>query len=193
MGPTSAQLTYAFAYITYAMLFAGAMFGVQRSVRSFMMIPRLAEPNRYPDVVASVIATRFISGMVFIGINTINLSIALSVGVHRSYLFDSTQLLSYVSANPPSNDQVALALLTSSMLRMAGTMGLMHAANAFGDIGHRDEHIRKRANHRVIWGILAGVILWTPEFWTELGGQYFEPLRLIANLLRSANVTGVSH
>lgn len=188
MGPSDVQLTYAFAYITYALLFGGAMYGILRTTKAFMMIPKLAEPNRYPEVVPTLVFTRGISGLAFLAVNVINLSLAVSLGITQEYLYDAGDLLSYVSTNQPSNDEVALSLLVSSMLRMTGTIGLMHGCNAIGDIGHRDESVKKKANTRVFWGFICGVVLWTPEFWAELGGKYFEPLKHLSTLLKATEL-----
>lgn len=187
MGPTSAQLTYAFAFLTFTLLGAGALFGVIRFVTTLRDIPKLAESNRYPDVTASFIISRLISGLVFVAVNVINLSVAMSIGIRDEYIYDARDMLSYVQSTVPSNETVMLALLASSMLRMTGTVALLHGANAVGEWGHRDYQISKAARRKVFWGLFCGLVLWFPEFWTAVLGQYYLPLDGISEFLKSAS------
>lgn len=188
MGPSDIQLSFAFSYITFGLLYLGVLMGIYRSAHAATMIPKLAEPNRYPEITVNHIVMRMISGIAFISINAINISLALQIGITSDYIYDPTEMLSYIESTTVSDDTQALALLCSSLLRMTGTISILHGANGIGEMGHRDEQIRKRANNKVFWGLFCGLVLWFPEFWTEVGGQYFDPLKYISEFLNSTNM-----
>lgn len=188
MIPSDIQLSFAFSYVTFGLLFLGVLFGIFRCAIATTMIPKLAEPNRYPEITVNHITMKMISGIAFISINAINISLALQIGITNDYIYDATDMLSYIETVTVSDDTQALALLTSSLLRMTGTVSILHGANGIGEMGHRDEQTRKRANNRVFWGLFCGLILWFPEFWTEVGGQYFEPLKHLSDFLKLTSI-----
>lgn len=188
MGPDSAQLTYAFAFLTYMFLGAGALFGIARFALAGRDIPKLASPSRFPDVTLTHIATKMTSGLAFLAVNVINLSLAVSIGIEEQFRYDARDLLSYVSTSTPSNDTVMLALLTSSLLRMIGTIALLHGVNSIAEWGHRDYQISKSARRKVIWGFFCGLVMWFPEFWTAFFGQYYLPLQGISEFLQSTDM-----
>ncbi|MBF4250637.1 hypothetical protein EAY39_15225 [Vibrio anguillarum] len=181
------ELIRIISYLTFGIYVFAIASGILICLSVIFNFGKLADRNQSAQAEHSIehSITRFIFGLMLIGVNFIAMYTLATLGADDQYIVDPYSALGYMNRTAPSSEELKLTLFVLTISRCIGGWGLVAGLKHGQHCAHPQEQVRQSARLRVGWGLFCGAVFIFPEFWMMIAENYYPNAAYFSNLFKS--------